>query len=224
MDQVFEVMVAWGVDSISRMVGHSSHRLADALRAAESYGRLRFYAIRHEGAAAFAASAYGKLRGRPAASISIAGPDATNLLTELRDANADRSPVLALTGQIKTWVLDPVAFQEVPLDRAVTAVASRSQTVLHPGNATEVTTLALKNAIADRSVAHLIFPDEVQKVPGLEDPPPRPVSGRLASPSIAPAPATVDQAIDLINRARHPVIVAQCGARTFADEVVAFAE
>ena len=224
MDQMVDVMVDWGVDSVFGMVGHSNLGLADALRAAENAGRLRFYAIRHEGAAAFAASAYGKLTGRPAACFSIAGPGATNLLTGLWDANVDRSPVLALTGQVDTQVLGPGAFQEVPLDRAFDAVASWSQTVLQPGNATELMALALKHAIVDRSVGHLIFPDEVQEMPGLEDPPPRPVSGRLASQSIAPAPGTVSEAIDLINRAQHPVIVAGYGARAFASDVVALAE
>ena len=46
-------------------------------------GRLQFICIRHEGAAAFAASAYGKLTGELAACFTIAGPGATNLLTGL---------------------------------------------------------------------------------------------------------------------------------------------
>ena len=37
--------------------------LSDAMRVAEDQGRMRFFGIRHEGAAAFAASAYGKLTG-----------------------------------------------------------------------------------------------------------------------------------------------------------------
>ena len=56
----------------------------------EEAGNLTFYGIRHEGAASFAASAYGKLTGRPAACLAIAGPGATNLLTGLWDANVDR--------------------------------------------------------------------------------------------------------------------------------------
>ena len=82
------------------MVGHSNLGLADALRRQEEAGDLTFIGIRHEGAAAFAASAYGKLTGRPAACLTIAGPGATNLLTGLWDAKVDRAPVLALTGQV----------------------------------------------------------------------------------------------------------------------------
>ena len=51
--------------------------LADALRLQEAQGRLRFYGIRHEGAAAFACSGYAKLTGKPAACLTIAGPGAT---------------------------------------------------------------------------------------------------------------------------------------------------
>ena len=85
--------------------------MADALRRQEAAGRLRYIGIRHEGAASFACSAYGKLTGRPAACLAIAGPGATNLLTGLWDANVDRSPVLALTGQVNALaaLLVPVA-------------------------------------------------------------------------------------------------------------------
>ena len=94
-DVMAETMVNWGVRHVFGMVGHSNLGLADALRLQEEAGKLNFYGIRHEGAAAFAASAYGKLTGRPAACLTIAGPGATNLLTGLWDANVDRAPVLA---------------------------------------------------------------------------------------------------------------------------------
>jgi nitrite reductase/ring-hydroxylating ferredoxin subunit len=109
-DLMAETMAAWGVRHVWGMVGHSNLGLADALRREEAKGTLSYYGIRHEGAAAFAASAYGKLTGRPAACFSIAGPGATNLLTGLWDANVDRAPVLALTGQVDTQVLGPGAF------------------------------------------------------------------------------------------------------------------
>ena len=97
----------------------------------------------------------------------MAGPGSTNLLTGLWDAKVDRSPTLALTGQVNTQVLGPGAFQEIPLSEAFAAVAGWSQTVLTPTNATELMALAINHAIVDRSVAHLIFPDELQELDGL---------------------------------------------------------
>jgi len=94
-DIMAETMVNWGVDTVFGMVGHSNLGLADALKRLEEKDRLKFIAIRHEGAGAFAASAYGKLTGKPAACFSIAGPGATNMFTGLWDAKVDRAPILA---------------------------------------------------------------------------------------------------------------------------------
>ena len=224
MDQMVDVMTEWGVDSVFGMVGHSNLGLAEAFRKAELDGRLRYFGIRHEGAAAFAASAYGKLTGRPAACFSIAGPGATNLLTGLWDANVDRSPTLALTGQVNTQVLGPGAFQEIPLSEAFAAVAGWSQTVLTPSNATELMALAIKHSIVDRSVAHLIFPDEVQELKGLAEPPPRPMAGRVANATIQPPRDEVARAVDLLAGAERPVIIAGNGARQYRTDVIALAE
>ena len=55
-DVVVETLVAWGVDTVFGMVGHSNLGFAEALRRAEERGEMRYIGIRHEGAAAFAAS------------------------------------------------------------------------------------------------------------------------------------------------------------------------
>jgi pyruvate oxidase len=65
-DLMVDTMINWGVEVGFGMVGHSNLGLADAMRRAEEKDQFRFFGIRHEGAASFAASAYGKLTGRPA--------------------------------------------------------------------------------------------------------------------------------------------------------------
>ena len=224
MDQMVQVMTDWGIDTVFGMVGHSNLGLAEALRKAEADGRLTYYGIRHEGAAAFAASAYAKLTHRPAACFSIAGPGATNLLTGLWDAKVDRVPILALTGQVETQVLGPGAFQELPLAEAFSAVAEWSQTVLGPDNATDLMALAIKHAVVKRDVAHLIFPDDSQVIPAAEHPEEQPVEGRVAVSDIAPPEAELARAVELLAGAERPVIVAGNGARPFRDQVVALAE
>ena len=224
MDQVVDVLTAWGIDTVFGMVGHSNLGLAEALRKAEEAGRLRFIGIRHEGAAAFAASGYAKLTGRPAACFSIAGPGATNLLTGLWDAKVDRAPILALTGQVQTQVLGPGAFQEVPLAAAFDAVSEWSQTVLSPANATELAALAVKHAVVNRDVAHLIFPDEVQELPGADDPPERPRDGRIAASDVLPPADELARAAEMLREAKRPVIVVGNGARPHRDRVIELAE
>jgi pyruvate oxidase len=224
MDQVVDTLTDWGVDTVFGMVGHSNLGMADAVRRAQEDGRLLFVGVRHEGAAAFAVSAYGKLAGRPAAALSIAGPGATNLLTGMWDAKVDRSPAIALTGQVQTQVLGPGAFQEVPLAEAFSAVSAWSQTILRAQNATELAALAVKHATVRRDVAHLILPDEVQELPGLDEPPHRARAGRIAPTRIAPPQDELERAIAMLRGAERPIMVLGAGARPFRDAARTFAE
>ncbi len=220
---IAETMAEWGVDTVFGMVGHSNLGMAEALRIQESRGAMRFFGIRHEAAAAFACAGYAKASGRPAACLSIAGPGATNLLTGLWDAKVDRAPVLALTGQVNTQVMGPGAFQEIDLASAFEAVASFSQTVLHDSDGAELTSLALKTAIIQRDVAHLILPDEVQVLDAGEAGPGR-REGRVAAHAITPPAGAVDMAMYRVARAKRPLIIVGYGARDGMAEVVQLAE
>ncbi|HEY1510884.1 MAG TPA: thiamine pyrophosphate-dependent enzyme [Solirubrobacteraceae bacterium] len=223
-DVMVETMVNWGVRHVFGMVGHSNLGLADALRRQEQAGRLTYIGIRHEGAAAFAASAYGKLTGRPAACLTIAGPGATNLLTGLWDANVDRAPVLALTGQVDTQVLGPGAFQEVDLGAAFGKVARWSQSVLHTSRHAELMTLACKHAILEQGPAHLIFPDEVQTLPAGDGAPASGPDGRLTGLEISPPADALQQALALLTAAKRPAIIVGHGARFHREAVIELAE
>jgi thiamine pyrophosphate-dependent acetolactate synthase large subunit-like protein/nitrite reductase/ring-hydroxylating ferredoxin subunit len=223
-DVMAETLTNWGVRHVFGMVGHSNLGLADALRRQEVAGRLTYYGIRHEGAASFACSAYGKLTGRPAACLSIAGPGATNLLTGLWDANVDRAPVLALTGQVDTQVLGAGAFQEVDLAAAFGKVAQWTQPVLHTSKHAELVNLACKSAILNRGVSHLIFPDEVQTLPATANAQAGSPDGRLASRAIAPPETALAEAAEKLAAARRPVFIVGHGARFDMPAIVALAE
>ena len=223
-DRMAETMVNWGVTHVFGMVGHSNLGLADALRRQTERGALSYIGIRHEGSAAFAASGYAKLCGRPAACMSIAGPGATNLLTGLWDAKVDRAPVLALTGQVNTQVLGPGAFQEIDLASAFAPVAAFSQTVLRDSNPVELMNLACKHAIVQRDVAHLVFPDEVQTLPADPDGAAGGPDGRLGDRTMLPSTDSLAAALEMLKRARRPIVVAGYGAVGRMAHVVALAE
>ncbi len=223
-DVMIETMVNWGVTHVFGMVGHSNLGLADAVRRQCEQGKLHYIGIRHEGAAAFAASAFGKLTGRPAACMSIAGPGATNMLTGLWDARMDRVPILALTGQVDTQMLGPGAFQEVNLPAAFESVAEWSQTVLPSSNAVELMNLACKHAILTRNVGHLIFPNEVQTQPADANTVSGSSEGRLPLLDISPPQKAVDAAMALLNRAKRPAIIVGHGARFAMSEITKLAQ
>ena len=221
-DVMVETLVAHGIDTVFGMVGHSNLGLAEAMRKAEVRGELTYIGIRHEGAAAFAASAYGKLTGRPAACFAIAGPGSTNLLTGLYDAKLDASPVLALSGQVPTSVRGRGAFQDVDLEAVFRDVSVWNATVSGGSDHAELAALAVKHACDSRGVAHLVFPDEVQVqpseavaiVPG----------GRSTNRRVRPDVDALEAAAAAIRGARRPVIVAGHGARGAEAELTALAE
>jgi pyruvate oxidase len=153
-DVMVETMVNWGVDTVFGMVGYSNLGLADAMRLEEEKGRLQFIGIRHEGAA----SAYGKLTGKPAACLTIAGPGATNLYTGMWDAKVDRAPLLALTGQVATQVMGTGNFQEVDLISAFNSVADFNHRVQADSPHAELMGLAIKKAIFySLAIASILF-------------------------------------------------------------------
>jgi pyruvate oxidase len=222
-DVMAETLVNWGVRHVFGMVGHSNLGLADAIRRQEEAGNLTYIGIRHEGAAAFAASAYGKLTGKPAACLTIAGPGATNLLTGLWDAKVDRSPVLALTGQVQEQVLGPGAFQEIDLAAAFESVAAWSQTVHPSSQHAELASLAVKNALVRRDVSHLIFPDDVQTIPADGAAASGP-EGRVGAEEISPPEPAVEQALGLVRGSKRPVVIVGHGARDRMEPVIRLAE
>ncbi|MDV3347844.1 thiamine pyrophosphate-binding protein [Leptothoe sp. LEGE 181152] len=222
-DVMVETMVNWGVTHVFGMVGHSNLGLADAMRRQETQGNLSYIGIRHEGAAAFAASAYAKLTGKPAACLTIAGPGATNLLTGMWDAKVDRAPVLALTGQVNTQVLGTGNFQECDLSAAFSGVAAWSHTVLSNSRHAELMTLAIKHALLKRDVSHLIFPDEIQVQTAVDVPASDPI-GRMTPLHIAPPPESLQKAMDTLQKSRRPVIIVGHGARFNMAAVIELAE
>ena len=223
-DVMIETMVNWGVDTVFGIVGHSNLGLADAMRRMEEAGKLQFFGVRHEGAAAFAASAYAKLTGRPAACFAIAGPGATNLITGMYDAKVDRAPLLALCGQVNSQVLGPGAFQEVDLAGAMNDVSRWTQTVLANSRHAELMNLALKHAMVERHPTCLIFPDESQELPAPAGTAAGSPQGRVGPATITPPAESIDQALALIQKAKRPVIIAGHGARFQRADLIRFAE
>ncbi len=222
-DVMVETMINWGVTHVFGMVGHSNLGFADAIRRATTKGNLTYIGVRHEGAAAFAATAYGKLTGQIAACFAIAGPGSTNMLTGLYDAKVDRAPVLALSGQVPAKTIGRGAFQDLDLQAAFADVARYSTTIMSGSNHAELVGIACKTALLERDVAHLILPDEIQ-VQSANDAEASGPTGRMGAREIQPPEAALKQAEELIKQSKRPVIVVGNGARNQMDCVIELAE
>ncbi|MBN1353656.1 MAG: biosynthetic-type acetolactate synthase large subunit [Candidatus Omnitrophica bacterium] len=72
----------------------------------------RFILTRHEQGAAHAADGYARATGEAGVCVATSGPGATNLVTGIATAYMDSIPMIAITGQVKTFVIGNDAFQE----------------------------------------------------------------------------------------------------------------
>ncbi|MCW8918083.1 MAG: thiamine pyrophosphate-binding protein, partial [Gammaproteobacteria bacterium] len=68
--------------------------------------------VKHEQGAAFMAGGYARASGRIGACITTAGPGATNLVTGIANAYADKLPVLVITGETSTHIFGKGGLQE----------------------------------------------------------------------------------------------------------------
>ncbi|MDP3790837.1 MAG: biosynthetic-type acetolactate synthase large subunit [Candidatus Omnitrophota bacterium] len=76
---------------------------------------IKFILTRHEQAAAHAADGYARATGRVGVCLATSGPGATNLVTGIATAYMDSIPMVALTGQVKSFLIGNDAFQEADI-------------------------------------------------------------------------------------------------------------
>lgn len=214
-DVLVSELESWGITLFFGIPGASSLPLVDAVRRNQS---ARYIVVRHEETAAMAASAYNKFTGNIAVCLTIAGPGATNLATGLYDAKEDRASVLSLNGQVKMQYGGPGGIQEIDQDAFFRPIAVFNNTVADPAMAVRLLTRALRYAIAGRGVAQISIPNDIQGSP--LDPEHCERETCIPSISVAPTDESIRAAVEAIDGAKHPVILAGFGALHAADAVL----
>jgi len=97
-----------GIDTIFGMPGAHVLPIYDCLHDSQ----VKSVLVKHEQGAAFMAGGYARVSHRPSACIATAGPGATNLITGIANAYAERLPVLAITGETSTYIFGRGGLQE----------------------------------------------------------------------------------------------------------------
>ena len=77
----------------------------------------------NEQGAGFMASGYARASGKVGVAVVTSGPGATNMVTPVRDAMADSTPMVVICGQVATTSLGSDAFQEAPVSNIMGACA-----------------------------------------------------------------------------------------------------
>jgi acetolactate synthase-1/2/3 large subunit len=97
-----------GVEVIFGMPGAHVLPIYDQLRDS----KVKSVLVKHEQGAAFMAGGYSRVSHQISACIATAGPGATNLVTGIANAYAERLPVLIITGETSTYIFGKGGLQE----------------------------------------------------------------------------------------------------------------
>lgn len=192
-----------GVEYIFGIPGEENLDLMDALLDSN----IRFITTRHEQGAAFMADVYGRLSGRAGVCLATLGPGATNLVTGVADANMDHAPVVAIAGQAGTDRMHKESHQVLDLVSMFAPITKYASRLPTPDIIPEVLRKAFKLAQSEKTGACFVeFPENIAKMETRHEVLPIKVPSRSE-----PAADRVTYAIELISKARHPMILAGNG-------------
>ncbi|MGE7185078.1 acetolactate synthase large subunit [Peribacillus sp. NPDC006672] len=208
-----------GVQYIFGIPGEENTDLVDSLISSD----IKFILVHHEQAAAFMADIYGRLTGKPGVCLGTLGPGATNLLTGIGSAYLDYSPVVAITGQAGLDRIHKESHQYVDIIGVFKEVTKWNQQIKVPHTIPEIIRKAFKTAVIEKPGAVQIeLPEDVAMMDTEGEP--LPVT---PMPRSRPAEEEIKKAVELINRAKKPIILAGNGVirdraseslRKFAEE------
>jgi acetolactate synthase I/II/III large subunit len=103
-DALAEMLIRNGVDTLFGLPGVQLDGLFNAFWSRQD--RLRVLHTRHEQATAYMADGYARVTGREGVCVVVPGPGLLNASAALSTAYACNSPVLCVTGQIKSDLID----------------------------------------------------------------------------------------------------------------------
>lgn len=158
--------------------------------------------IRHEQAAAYGAVGYAKVTGRPAVSLAVPGPGATNMLTGVASALADGIPLVVATPQVPTELLGRGVLHDADLGALFAPTVKGVVEVDVPEDLGPGLARAIDLSLTPRhGPVQLLFPSSflVTRIDGFELPD---APGGVHPPAIA----DLEAARDLLQTARRPII------------------
>ncbi|MDA1099509.1 MAG: thiamine pyrophosphate-binding protein [Proteobacteria bacterium] len=201
-DVLVDTLIAHGVDTAFTVSGESFLAILEALR--RKRNQIKLVTARQEGGGAFAAEAFGKLTGRPAALFVSRGPGATNAAIGIHTAKQDSTPLLLFIGHVPSASQGREAFQEIDLAAMFAPIA---KAVLQPNTADQVaivTARAVALSIAGRpGPVVLILPRDLTD--GAVSQPAIPRPGKRQA--VAPADEALGEAARMIIAARRPLLL-----------------
>ena len=205
---VWESLVREGVDTVFGYPGGSNLPIYDAML---DYP-LHHVLVRHEQGAAHAADGYARASGRVGVAMATSGPGATNLVTGIATAMMDSSPMVCITGQVASRYIGYDAFQEADVTGVTLPITKHNYLVTRAQDIACTVREAFYIARSGRPGPVLIdiakdaqqascefeWDAAAPRLPGYR-------------PDLRALPSEYQRAMEIINSAKRPVILAGHG-------------
>ena len=218
-DLFVDTLKAAGVERVWGLPGDSLNAFTDALR---RDGTLRWMHMRHEEAAAFAASADAAVTDELAVVAGSCGPGNLHFINGLFDANRSRVPVLAIASHIPLAEIGSGYFQETHPQELFRECSVYVELVSDASQLPWVLEIAMRAAVEKRGVAVVVVPGDVF----FQDAPDRRPTGpiRAATPRVIPSTDELQRTAALLDAGKRVTILAGAGVAGAHAEVLALAE
>ncbi|MBL8560552.1 MAG: acetolactate synthase 3 large subunit [Hyphomonadaceae bacterium] len=199
---VVRALIDQGVTDLFGYPGGAVLPIYDALFAEE---RLRHILVRHEQGAGHAAEGYARSTGKPGVVLVTSGPGATNVVTPLADALLDSIPLVVLSGQVPTHLIGSDAFQECDTVGITRSCTKHNWLVKDVNDLARIIHEAFHVATSGRPGPVVVdIPKDVQFAIGTYVGP-QGVRPKTYHPAHAADARQIEQAVDLMARAKRPV-------------------
>ena len=162
-DAVLRSLEAEGVDVCFGIPGGAILPIYDAFARGST---VRHVLARHEQGAGHMAEGYARASGRVGVAMATSGPGATNLVTPIADAWMDSTPLVCVTGQVRSHLIGTDAFQECDITGITIPIVKHSWLVQDANEIPRVMKAAFHVARTGRCGPVLVdIPRDIQEAP-----------------------------------------------------------
>jgi len=221
---VMECLIREGVNVIFGYPGGANLPIYDTMT---FYPQIHHVLSRHEQGATHMADGYARATGKVGVAMATSGPGATNMVTGIATAKMDSSPIVCITGQVATGAIGGDAFQETDVTGVTLPVTKHNYLVTDVRDLAYTIKEAFYIARTGRPGPVLIdIPKDVQNATCEFVYPEDPIDLPGYHPADCATDEQVARALELINSAQRPVILAGRGIvlANATEQILAMAE
>jgi len=218
-EQLLQILTNEGVRHIFGVAGDALNPLISAIAKQDT---IKWVRVKHEGNASYAAFAQGELNNNLGVCASTVGPGALHLVNGLYNAKKERSPVLAIAGQIPVNKMGVNFWQEVNLEKVFDDICEYQAIIRSPEEALMVILKAMRFAINNKCVCRIELPADIAGMKAENKDFIHPVF--RSESRIIPSNSQVEQAASMINESEKIGIFGGAGCRVAKEEVMALSK